>query len=96
MVRIDVLACDARWMGSGFVVGDHLVMTANHVAEGASAITVQTSDGVTRARVVGLDPDTDSALLRTEDASRARSSSCARRCRHWASPSRCSATLAHL
>ena len=68
VVRIDVLTCDARWMGSGFVVGDHLVMTANHVAAGASAITVQTSTGVTRARVVGLDPATDSALLRTDGA----------------------------
>jgi serine protease Do len=68
VVRIDVLTCDSRWMGSGFVVGDHLVMTANHVAAGASAITVQTSTGVTRARVVGLDPTTDSALLRTDAA----------------------------
>ncbi|WP_344942035.1 S1C family serine protease [Terrabacter ginsenosidimutans] len=67
IVRIDVVTCDARWMGSGFVVGDHLVMTANHVAAGASAITLQYADGVTRARVVGLDPKTDSALLRTDD-----------------------------
>ena len=67
IVRIDVVTCDARWMGSGFVVGDHLVMTANHVAAGASAITLQYADGVTRARVVGLDPTTDSALLRTDD-----------------------------
>lgn len=67
VVRIDVVTCDARWMGSGFVVGKNLVMTANHVAQGASAITVQYPDGVTRARVVGLDPTTDSALLRTED-----------------------------
>ncbi|MDN5767471.1 MAG: serine protease [Humibacillus sp.] len=67
VVRIDVVTCDARWMGSGFVVGKNLVMTANHVAQGASAITVQYADGVTRARVVGLDPTTDSALLRTED-----------------------------
>ena len=68
VVRLDVLACDQRWMGSGFVVGDHLVMTANHVAAGASAITVQSSRGVTSADVVGLDPTTDSALLRTKDA----------------------------
>ncbi|WP_156035266.1 S1C family serine protease [Terrabacter tumescens] len=68
VVRIDVVTCDARWMGSGFVVGDHLVMTANHVAAGASAITLQFADGVTRARIVGLDPTTDSALLRTDDA----------------------------
>lgn len=66
IVRIDVATCDARWMGTGFVVGDHLVMTANHVAAGASAITLQYAGGVTSARVVGLDPQTDSALLRTD------------------------------
>ncbi|WP_374971023.1 S1C family serine protease [Terrabacter sp. BE26] len=68
IVRIDVATCDSRGMGSGFVVGDHLVMTANHVAAGASALTLQFPGGVTRARVVGLDPQTDSALLRTDAA----------------------------
>lgn len=68
VVRLDVLACDNRWMGTGFVVGDHLIMTANHVAEDASAITVQSGDVVTTAQVVGRDPATDSALLRTKDA----------------------------
>lgn len=66
VVRIDVASCDARWMGSGFVVGPDLVMTANHVVDGASAITVQSEDGVTNARVVGRDAATDSALIRTD------------------------------
>lgn len=66
VARLDVLGCDARWMGSGFVVGDHLLMTANHVVQGASAITVQYDGGVTNAEVLGADPATDSALLRTD------------------------------
>ncbi len=68
VVRLDVASCTARWMGSGFVVGQDLVMTANHVVDGASAISVQHDNGVTTAKVVGVDPATDSALIRTDAA----------------------------
>lgn len=67
VARLDVLSCDSRWMGTGFLVGDHLIMTADHVVDGASAITVQSGDVITTAQVVGRDPATDSALLRTKD-----------------------------
>jgi hypothetical protein len=52
-------------MGSGFVVGDHEIMTAAHVAVGARAISVQTESGVTSAEVIGVDRDADAALLWT-------------------------------
>jgi S1-C subfamily serine protease len=65
VVRLDVASCDARWMGTGFIVGDHEIMTAAHVALDAQAISVQTEAGVTSAELVGLDRDADAALLWT-------------------------------
>ena len=63
VVRLDVASCDARWLGTGFVVGDHEIMTAAHVALDAQTISVQTETGVTSAELIGLDLDADAALL---------------------------------
>ena len=58
--------------GSGVVVSpDGLVLTNNHVVEGANAITLTESDGQRfNARLVGRDPDTDLAVLRAETTER--------------------------
>ena len=55
-------------MGSGVVIaGDGLVLTNSHVVGGASRVRLSFADGNSReARVLGDDPDTDLALLRTE------------------------------
>ncbi len=55
-------------LGSGVIVGaDGLVLTNHHVVESADEIEVLLSDGRrTRAKVVGSDPETDIAVLRTE------------------------------
>jgi Do/DeqQ family serine protease len=55
-------------LGSGVIVSaDGLVVTNNHVVEGATAIRVSLSDGrEIPARVVGTDEDSDMALLRLE------------------------------
>ncbi len=53
-------------LGSGVIISaDGVLLTNNHVVEGASDIEVQLSDGrQTRATIVGTDPETDVAVLR--------------------------------
>ncbi len=67
VVRIDVAGCDTRVVGTGFFIASDLIVTAGHVASGASAISVQYAGGVTPALVVGIDRTTDTALLRTDE-----------------------------
>jgi serine protease Do len=57
---------EQRGLGSGVIYSkDGLVLTNNHVIEGADAITVQTSDGTDYgAEVVGTDEKSDVAVLR--------------------------------
>ena len=55
-------------MGSGFVVNkDGLIVTNNHVVDGATEVTVTLDDGTElTGKVIGKDPDTDLALVRVE------------------------------
>lgn len=55
-------------MGSGFIVDEAgLVITNNHVIDGASSVRIKLSDGsVRQARVLGRDEKTDLAVLRIE------------------------------
>jgi serine protease Do len=54
--------------GSGFFIsGDGLIVTNNHVVEGAEKINVRLTDGTEmRAKIVGRDPATDVALIKVD------------------------------
>jgi S1-C subfamily serine protease len=56
--------------GSGVVIApDGYILTNSHVVHGASHLTVGFTDGSTReARVIGTDPPTDLAVIRTHDS----------------------------
>jgi S1-C subfamily serine protease len=56
-------------MGSGLVIAsDGLIMTNSHVIAGAADITVTSADGQRgKARVLGDDPHTDIAILRSDE-----------------------------
>jgi len=55
-------------LGSGFVwSSEGIIVTNNHVVEGASRITVNFSDGTQlAAKLIGVDPDSDVAVLRVD------------------------------
>ena len=58
-----------NWLGSGIIVTpDGYILTANHVVEGADEIKVgiQNDKTVYSAKVVGMDPPTDVAILKIE------------------------------
>jgi S1-C subfamily serine protease len=57
-------------LGSGIVISpDGLVLTNSHVVGASKHIRLRDNEGlITEARVLGVDPDTDLALLRADDA----------------------------
>jgi S1-C subfamily serine protease len=71
-VKIEGIACSRVQEGSGFFVGDDLVVTNAHVVAGEDETTVELSDGSTLdAEVVAFDPERDLAVLRASGGGRA-------------------------
>lgn len=69
VVAISVIATRGRGEGSGFVIDQqgHIV-TNYHVVEGARQIEVNFFDGtIVRAEIVGLDPESDLAVIQVND-----------------------------
>jgi len=68
-VKIVGEACGAIQEGSGFVVGDHLVVTNAHVVAGVRDPKVQRQNGGTESAATMLfDPELDVAILRVDGA----------------------------
>ncbi len=66
-MRLETTTCDdQRGMGSGFIVGDDLIMTAAHVVDTAGSVSLQVDGVVSAARVIDFDFGADVALLRSE------------------------------
>jgi serine protease Do len=69
VVRISATTCDGGGIGTGFLVSPTLVATAAHVVEGAASLALAVGEdggsGFTSGVVVGIDPDSDIALVRT-------------------------------
>src|SRR5690349_19277541 len=61
-------AYTSQSLGSGFVwSSDGIIVTNNHVVEGASRITVNVNGGQQiPAKLIGVDPDSDLAVLRVD------------------------------
>ena len=73
VVRVETGSRSARergGLGSGIVISpDGLVLTNSHVVGASKEIRLRDTEGVvTDARVLGVDPDTDLALLRADGA----------------------------
>lgn len=65
VARVAVTLCDGGGVGTGFLVGDDLIMTAAHVAKNEAAINVSVNGQFTSAAVLGINDNLDLALLRT-------------------------------
>jgi len=71
-VRVRGTRTGQHGSGSGTIIApDGIVLTNNHVVDGVAAIELALNDGRHfPARILGRDPDTDLAVLRTETADR--------------------------
>jgi serine protease Do len=69
VARIESTTCDSGGIGTGFLVDRNHVATAAHVVDGAAALSLKFGEkGAAHASgvVVGIDHDTDMALIKTD------------------------------
>jgi serine protease Do len=65
IVRIDTTACTDGGVGTGFLLAPDLIATAGHVVAEATSIVVRQGETTTTGTVVGLDRQSDLALVRS-------------------------------
>lgn len=64
VAEVDAVTCDGKSGGTGFLVGRTRLVTAAHVINGASSLTVRTENGTVKATVEGVDKTVDLAILK--------------------------------
>lgn len=64
VVRIEVLGCTDRGIGTGFLLSSRLVATVDHVVAGSVVVDLVDGAQHTTGRVIGADPVNDLALVR--------------------------------
>ena len=65
VVRIETTACDGGGVGSGFLIAPDLVATVAHVVAHSVSVVVRDGHTTTTGTVVGYNPDTELAVVRT-------------------------------
>ncbi len=72
VVSVEVTTAEGGGTGSGFVLDrDGYILTNDHVVDGAQTVRVRFGEGApVTARVVGVDPSTDLALVKIDPAGR--------------------------
>jgi len=63
VAEVDAVTCGGNSSGTGFLVSPTRLMTAAHVINGASSLTVRTENGKIKATVAGVDKTVDLAVL---------------------------------
>ena len=66
VAKITVTLCDGAGVGTGFLIGDDLIVTAAHVVADQAAISVSVGNQIVNAEVLGVDVPADLALVRTD------------------------------
>ena len=68
VVRISATTCDGGGIGTGFLLSPTLVATAAHVVNDAAVIGLSSGSQTTTGTVVGIDTQSDVALVRADRA----------------------------
>lgn len=67
IVKIQTIGCDGNdYVGTGFAISPHSIVTAGHVIEGAQSMTVTDGMAPLPVQVIGLDASGDIALLHSD------------------------------
>jgi serine protease Do len=66
VVKIVTSTCTEGLVGTGFVIGRHLVATVAHVVSGEASMVIKSGSTAYTGQVIGLDAQSDVALIRTD------------------------------
>ena len=71
VARVTATGCAGTGAGTGFLVAPDTLVTARHVVDDATAISLRFGSDVVSGQTVAVDPETDLALVRLTEAVRA-------------------------